>query len=100
MADLPPSSWATRLTVSAAALATAMPARVEPVNDTMSISGWLDMAAPTDGPSPLIRLNTPLGVPASSMISAKISALSGASSLGLRIMVQPAAMAGPTLQVI
>ena len=39
LADLPPSSCATRLTVSAAALATRMPARVEPVNDIMSMSG-------------------------------------------------------------
>ena len=39
LADLPPSSCATRLTVSAAALATAMPARVEPVNDIMSMPG-------------------------------------------------------------
>jgi len=53
---LPPSSWATRLTVAAAFLATSMPARVEPVNETMSTSGWLEMAAPTVGPSPLTRL--------------------------------------------
>ena len=39
LADLPPSSWATRLTLSAAALATAMPARVEPVKVIMSMSG-------------------------------------------------------------
>ena len=37
--DLPPSSCATRLTVSAAALATCVPARVEPVNETMSMPG-------------------------------------------------------------
>src|ERR1700740_1034917 len=35
--DLPPSSWLTRLTVGAARLATSMPARVEPVNEIMSI---------------------------------------------------------------
>src|SRR5690606_14530367 len=39
LADLPPSSSATRLTVCAAAAAAALPARVEPVNDTMSTSG-------------------------------------------------------------
>ena len=49
---LPPSSCVTRLTVGAAFLATSMPARVDPVNDTMSMSGWLDSAAPTPGPSP------------------------------------------------
>jgi CSLREA domain-containing protein len=37
--DLPPSSWCTRFTVAAALRATSVPARVEPVNDTMSISG-------------------------------------------------------------
>ena len=40
----------TRLTVSAAALATRMPARVEPVNDTMSMSGCAEIASPTVGP--------------------------------------------------
>ncbi len=62
--DLPPSSCATRFTVSAAAFATRMPARVEPVKETMSISGWLEIAAPTPGPSPFTRLNTPFGTPA------------------------------------
>ena len=42
LADLPPSSCATRFTVGAAARATSMPARVEPVNDTMSMSGCAD----------------------------------------------------------
>src|SRR5271170_6228931 len=62
LADFPPSSWCTRLTVSAAALATSTPARVEPVNDTISISGCEAMACPTVGPSPLTRLNTPRGI--------------------------------------
>jgi hypothetical protein len=39
LGDLPPSSWWTRLTVAAAVRATSVPARVEPVNDTMSTSG-------------------------------------------------------------
>ena len=59
--DLPPSSWATRLTVSAAAFATCAPARVEPVKDTMSMPGCAAIAAPTVGPSPLTRLKTPAG---------------------------------------
>ena len=58
------------------------------------------MAAPTSGPRPLIRLNTPFGTPASCRISAKISAEDGVNSLGFRIMVQPAASAGATLQAI
>ena len=98
--DLPPSSWLTRFTVGAARLATSTPARVEPVKEIMSISGCSLMAAPTSGPRPLIRLNTPLGTPASCRISAKISADDGVNSDGFRIMVQPAASAGATLQVI
>ena len=69
---LPPSSWVTRFTVGAASLATSTPARVEPVNDTMSMSGWLARATPTPAPSPLTKLNTPAGTPAASRISAKM----------------------------
>ena len=63
MADLPPNSSATRLTVAAATSATRLPARVEPVNETMSTSGWAAMASPTTGPKPDTRLNTPAGRP-------------------------------------
>ncbi len=100
LGDLPPSSWATRLTVSAAVLATMMPARVEPVNDTMSTSGCPAMTWPTSGPVPLTRLKTPLGAPAACITSAKRMPLIGAISLGFSTMVQPAASAGATLQTI
>jgi len=70
-APLPPSSNATRLTESAAFFVMATPARVEPVNDTMSTSRWPESCVPTPGPSPCTRLNTPGGNPASSIISAK-----------------------------
>ena len=100
LGDLPPSSCVTRFTVGAAFCTTSMPARVEPVNDIMSMPGCVLMAAPTSGPRPLTRLNTPLGTPASCRISAKISAEVGVYSDGLRIMVQPAASAGATLQAI
>ena len=98
--DLPPSSWLTRLTVLAARLATSMPARVEPVNEIMSMPACSLMATPTSGPRPLTRLNTPFGTPASCMTSAKIRAEVGVNSDGFRIMVQPAAIAGATLQAI
>src|SRR5205814_4776098 len=98
--DLPPNSWLTRLTVGAARLATSMPARVEPVKELMSMLGCSLMAAPTSGPSPLIRLNTPLGTPASCRISAKINADDGVNSDGLRIMVQSAGSAGATFPSI
>ena len=97
LADLPPSSCATRFTVGAARRATSMPARVEPVNDTMSTSGWAARAAPTVAPSPCTRLNTPAGTPASSRISVNTMALSGDTSDGFSTIVQPAASAGATL---
>ena len=99
-ADLPPSSSATRFTVPAANSAIRRPARVEPVKDTMSTSGCCTSASPTDAPVPLIRLKTPAGSPAASTISARMKALSGATSLGLSTTVQPAASAGATLAAI
>src|SRR6185312_9159194 len=99
-ADLPPSSSDTRLTVSEAAFETWIPARVEPVNDIMSMPGCAAMAAPTSGPVPSTRLNTPLGTPASCKISARMCALSGATSLGFSTIVQPDASAGAILQQI
>jgi len=47
---LPPSSSATRFTVSAASSDTRFPARVDPVNDTMSTPGCFASASPTTGP--------------------------------------------------
>src|SRR5690606_8596801 len=100
LADLPPSSCATRLTVVAALSATSMPARVEPVNDTMSTSECVLRATPAVGPSPWTRLNTPGGTPAASSTSANSTALRGAISLGFSTIVQPAASAAATLQPI
>src|SRR5258708_37876924 len=98
LADLPPSSWATRLTVGAAARATSMPARVDPVNDSLSLSGRAERQAPTLMPSPLTRLNTPAGAPASSRISADRMAFRGGPSDGLSTIVQPVARARASLQ--
>ena len=58
------------------------------------------MAAPTVGPSPFTRLNTPGGTPASWRISVNTMAFSGAISVGFNTIVQPAASAGATLQAI
>src|SRR5204862_6143983 len=60
-ADLPPSSCVTRFTVGAAAAATATPARVEPVKETIATSGCEEIAAPTVTPSPFTILKTPGG---------------------------------------
>ena len=61
----------------AAFLATSVPARVEPVNETMSMSGCEASGAPTPGPSPMIMLNTPAGTPASCMTLVQRIALKG-----------------------
>src|ERR1700691_3189836 len=58
-ADFPPSSWVTRFTEGAAADATAIPARVEPVKETMATSGCDEIAAPTVAPSQFDKLKTP-----------------------------------------
>ena len=73
---------------------------VDPVMEIMSTSGCDARAVPTVGPSPCTRLKTPGGNPASSISSASRRALSGASSLGLRTTVHPAAIAGANFAVI
>ena len=89
-----------RFTDCEASSATRRPARVDPVSDTMATSGWTVSRSPTTGPVPVTRLKTPGGSPAASTISARMKALSGATSLGLTTTVQPAASAGPTLATI
>jgi hypothetical protein len=88
------------LTVPEATSLTRFPARVDPVNEIMSMSGCAAMGSPTPGPSPETRLKTPAGSPSSSMISASTNALSGLTSLCFTITVQPAASAGATFAQI
>ena len=76
------------------------PARVDPVNEIMSTSGWRTSASPTVSPKPVTRLNTPFGRPAASITSASAKALKGAISEGLSTTVQPAASAGASLSAI
>ena len=96
LADLPPSSWATLLTVGADAIATATPALVEPVKCIISMSLCSDRAAPTIGPIPLTRLKTPAGTFAASNISANIIPQNGVISLGFNTIVHPDAIAEAT----
>ena len=49
--------------------------------------------------SGITKFKTPLGNPARSKISTMCIAVSGVSVAGFRIMVQPAAIAGPILRV-
>ncbi|MNE99931.1 hypothetical protein D3C80_1986790 [compost metagenome] len=61
------------------------------------MSSWAAIAEPTVGPSPLTRLKTPAGTPASCKTSANRTVLTAENSLGLSTIVHPAASAGPTL---
>ena len=98
--DLPPSSRVTRLTLSAAACATARPVAVEPVNATLSTPLCPASAAPSSRLEPATTLNTPGGNPASSSTCAKASVDAGECSEGFTTNVQPAARPGASLNVI
>src|ERR1700753_3337358 len=85
---------------SAAALATARPVAVEPVNATLSTPGCAASAAPVSRDNPVTTLTTPGGKPASPMSSAKPSVEAGGWPGGFATPVQPAASAGASFQVI
>ena len=91
--DLPPSSNDTFLKSLAAFSIILEPVGPDPVNDIMRTLGCSDKGFPTPAPSPLTRLNTPLGTPTLSKISAKITAANGVSSDGLSTTGLPAANA-------
>ena len=57
-------------------------------------------ASPSTGPLPRTRFTTPAGTPASVISRANAIVLSGVTSLGFMIMVQPAASAGATFHDI
>ncbi len=80
-------------------MATSIPARVDPVNETMSTRGCDDSACPTSAP-PCTKFTTPGGTPAASRISKNSTAEEGVYSEGFSTMVQPTARAAPTLSVI
>ena len=93
---LPPSSRWTRLREGAAAAATSMPARTEPVTETMAGVSCTTRARPVSR-SPQTTLNTP-GGRCSAMISAMSSVVTGVVSEGLSTRVFPAARAGANFQ--
>ena len=95
--DLPPSSRWTRLTSAAAAVATEMPARTDPVIATIPGVGCDTRARPVSR-SPRITLNTP-GGKNSAAISARSVVEAGVVSDGLRTTVLPAARTGATFQM-
>lgn len=91
--DLPPSSRLTFFRLPAAAWTISLPTSVEPVNATLSTSGWAASAAP-GVPSPVTMLTTPGGKPASMISSPRRMAESGVCSAGFSTIVQPAVSAG------
>ena len=92
----PPSSNETGVMFSAAAARISRPPRTEPVMLTILVVGWRTSASPAVRPAPVTTFTTPPGTPASAMIPAMASAVSGVSSCGLRTMALPAMMAGAT----
>ncbi len=93
---LPPNSRWVRLRSGAAAAATSMPARVEPVIDTSCGVGCATSERPVSR-SPQTTLNTP-GGRYSAAISASSSVDTGVVSDGLSTTVLPAASAGAIFQ--
>jgi hypothetical protein len=69
------------------------PTSVEPVNASLSMPSFCTRYPPVV-PSPVTRLTTPGGSSACRQMSAKIIALSGVVSAGLRTTVFPQARAG------
>jgi hypothetical protein len=94
---LPPSSRWTRLTSCAALSATCIPARTEPVIETIAGVLCWTTARPVSR-SPVTTLRAPAGRN-SEAISARRSVVSGVVSLGLSTTVLPAASAGAIFQM-
>jgi hypothetical protein len=97
-ASLPPSSRVSRFTVSAELRMMACPVAVEPVNISLSTSGWPDSRAPTSRP-PATAVSTSAG---STLVSTCTSAstLSGVYSEGLTTTALPMRRAGATCQTV
>jgi len=89
---LPPSSRCVRVRLGAAAAATSLPARTEPVIEHMAGVGWPTSIAPVSF-SPQTTLKTPAGR-ISAMSFAITSVDTGVVSDGLSTRQLPAAMAG------
>ena len=92
----PPSSRCTFFTSAEAALATSIPARTDPVIETICGISCSISARPVSR-FPVTTLNTP-GGRCSAAISASSSVEAGVVSEGFRTMVFPAARAGANFQ--
>src|SRR5579871_3314183 len=92
-ADLPPSSSVTGRTSLPQASATRAPIASDPVNETLSTSGWLTRYSDISGPA-ATTLITPGGKPASVIRSHIAKIASGSGSGTLTTAVQPTTTAG------
>ncbi len=85
---------------SAASRINQRPTPVEPVKVILAILGLRQNSSPIGLAAPVTTENAPLGTPARSASTASARADNGVCEAGFRIMVQPAAKAGPALRVI
>ena len=92
-ADLPPSSSTQRLTCAPQTSPIFLPTSVEPVNVTMSTSGWATRRSDASRVAATMLI-TPGGNPASVTRSAIANSVSGSGSGALTTAVQPATIAG------
>src|SRR4051794_12188092 len=97
-ASLPPSSSSTGVSWSAAALMTARPVDVPPVNETRSIPGCATSRRPRSGLGPESTLTTPGGSVAANSASTR-STVNGQVGGTLTTVVLPAASAGPSFVI-
>ena len=98
MADLPPSSRNTLLSVGAPFSMIRLPVAVEPVNEIMSTSGEMVSSSPTRWSEEVTTLTTPAGMSVFSATSRPSRvAFQGVSGAGLMITVLPVARIGPSL---
>mmetsp|Transcript_16336 Transcript_16336/g.51914 ORF Transcript_16336/g.51914 Transcript_16336/m.51914 type:complete len:219 (+) Transcript_16336:774-1430(+) len=99
----PPSSKLTRLTVDVHWAASNLPTAVDPVKESLRMSGDSASSLPTTGALSRLQVTTftaPRGTPACSAIAAMARADNGVSSAGLITDAHPAARAGATLRAI
>ena len=88
------------MTLSAASFKSTRPTSVDPVNERFLTRGScniFEIAGPVFSGS--TKFKTPFGRPARSIMSTMCMAVSGVSVAGFKIIVQPAATAGPILRV-
>src|SRR5204862_2974802 len=96
--DFPPSSSEMRLMSREANSMMRRPTLVEPVKETLRMSGCVLSASPTAPPGPGKTWSTPGGKPAEWPISPSATAVSGEIDAGFNTTQFPAANAGAAFQ--